>query len=114
MVLTRGIILSSLPARRIVPAVGAPKFSFPGLALAYAISCGIVSTGSDGVTETRFGTRRIPATGAMSRMKLKLSLSKSAGLIAALTPAAQQFLIMLRTRWGQAGFQGSSGRKRRR
>ena len=33
---------------------------------------------------------------------------------AALTPAAQQFLIMLRTRWGQAGFQGSSGRKRRR
>jgi hypothetical protein len=51
--LTPVIILNNSPARRIVPAVGAPKFSFPGLALAYAISWGIVSTGSDGVTETR-------------------------------------------------------------
>ena len=33
---------------------------------------------------------------------------------AALTPAAQQFLIMLRTRAGQAGLQGSFGHRRRR
>src|SRR5215471_7031324 len=32
--LTPAIILNNSPARRIVPAVGPPKFSFPGLALA--------------------------------------------------------------------------------
>src|SRR5215472_10877712 len=80
--LTPAIILNSSPARRSVPAVGAPKLSFPGLAFACAMSCGIVSTGSDGATETTFGTRVMPPTGAMSWRKLKLSLSKSAGLIA--------------------------------
>jgi hypothetical protein len=80
--LTPVIILNSSPERGTVPAVGAPKFSFPGLALAWVMSCGIVSTGSDRLTETRFGTRMMPATGVMSRMKLNLRLSKSVALIA--------------------------------
>ena|SRR5215471_896094 len=46
------------------------------------ISCGMVLTGSDRFTETMLGTRMMPATGAMSRMKLNLRFSKSVALLA--------------------------------
>src|SRR5437764_47063 len=39
------------------------KLSLPGLALAYAISAGIVFTGTDGLTSTTFRTRNSLANG---------------------------------------------------
>jgi hypothetical protein len=52
-----------------------PMLTLPGLALAQAINSGMVLAGTDGFTTMRVGNRTMPATGAMSRMKLKLSLS---------------------------------------
>ncbi len=46
-----------------------------GLALAYAMNSGTVMAGKDGLTTITLATRVMPPTGAMSRMKLKLSLS---------------------------------------
>src|SRR5438445_13855575 len=64
------ITLNNSPARWLeVPAPGDSTLILPGLALAYAISSGIVLTGSDGCTVTTLGTRRMLATGAMSRRK---------------------------------------------
>jgi DNA-binding transcriptional LysR family regulator len=48
------------------------------------------------------------------RWKVRNTISVIRVRDAALTPAAQQFLIMLRARWGRTGFQGLSGRKQRR
>ncbi len=46
------------------------------------MNCGTVVTGSDGLTTMTSGTRKMPATGAMSRTKLKLRLSYRVSLIA--------------------------------
>jgi len=45
-----------------------------GLALAYAINSGKVFAGTDGIQSMTLGVRIIPATGAISRMKLKTEL----------------------------------------
>src|SRR5262245_9243523 len=49
----------------------------PGLALAQAMNSGPVLAGTEALTTINLGTSTTPATGAISRMKLKLSLSKS-------------------------------------
>src|SRR5262249_725378 len=54
--LTPVIILNSSPESWTVPPFAAPKFNFPGLALAWAMSSEIVITESDGLIATRFGT----------------------------------------------------------
>jgi hypothetical protein len=45
----------------------------PGLALQYAMNSATVLAGNDGVTSITLGVRTRPATGAISRMTLKLS-----------------------------------------
>jgi hypothetical protein len=81
--LTLVIALNNSPAMwEMLPLPADAMLSFPGLAIAKAINSGTVFPGTDGwVTMTR-GSRLILATGAMSRMKLKLSLSYSVALIA--------------------------------
>src|SRR5262245_18762969 len=70
------MMLNSSPAKcGWVPMPGDAMLILPGLALAYAINSGTVLAGTDGFTSIRLGNRTMPATGAMSRIKLKLSLS---------------------------------------
>jgi hypothetical protein len=77
------IILNSSPARWVeVPVPPDATLSLPALSLAYAMNSGRLLTGIDGCTTMTLGTRISPATGAMSRMKLKLSFSYSVALIA--------------------------------
>src|SRR5262244_1518354 len=57
-----------------VPMPPDAMLSLAGLALAWAMSSGTVVAGTDGFTTMTLGTRVNPATGAISRMKLKLSL----------------------------------------
>ena len=60
-------ILNSSPDMWIVePLPEDAMLSLPGLALAYAISSGMVLIGSEGFTTTTLGKRIMPATGAMS------------------------------------------------
>ena len=58
-----------------VPTPGDAMLILPGLALAKAMNSGTVLAGNAGTTTMTAGSRLMPATGAMSRMKLKLSLS---------------------------------------
>jgi len=46
------------------------------------MNSGMVLAGTDGCTSTTLGNRLMPATGAMLRRKLWLSLSNSVALIA--------------------------------
>ena len=73
--LTPVIILNSSPDTWFDGAPFPPDAiaSLPGLALAWAMSSGMVFAGTDGFTSTAFGSWPSAATGAMSRMKLKLS-----------------------------------------
>ena len=52
---------------------------------------GIVLAGTDGFTTTTVGTTIMPATGAMSRMKLKLSFSSRVELVAFARRHAMRF-----------------------
>src|SRR5262249_23310450 len=54
----------------------------PGLALAWAMNSGTVMAGTDGGTAMTFASRLMAAIGAVSRMKLKLSLSDRQALMA--------------------------------
>ena len=70
------IILNNSPATWGVDPIPADAMLIlPGLALAKAMNSGTVLAGTDGFTSMTLGTRIMPATGAMSRMRLKLSLS---------------------------------------
>jgi hypothetical protein len=70
------ISLNNSPAMcGVVPLPADAILTLPGFALVYAISSGIVLTDTDGLTTTTRPTRIMPATGAISRMKLKLSFS---------------------------------------
>jgi hypothetical protein len=55
--------LNASPARCGGPPVGAAKFSFPGLALAWAISSPMVFARTDGPTVRYIGEREIAAIG---------------------------------------------------
>ena len=48
-------------------------FTFPGLALQYAMNSATVFAGTFGLTSMMFGDRVMPATGAMSSTKLNVS-----------------------------------------
>jgi hypothetical protein len=68
--------MNSSPARW--PALPIPAdamLTFPGLALAWAMNSGTVRAGTDRLTAMIRGALLMPATSAMSRMKLKLSFS---------------------------------------
>jgi hypothetical protein len=58
-----------------------------GLVLAWAMNSGIVLAGNDRCTTTTLDVRMMPATGAMSPIKLKLSLSYKVALLALKVPA---------------------------
>src|SRR5215475_11221762 len=60
MMLAPDIMLNNTPESWTVPPFGPPEFSFPGLALAYAMRSGTVLTGSEGFIETRLGRRMMP------------------------------------------------------
>src|SRR5262249_48610088 len=90
-----------------------------GLALTWVMNSGTVLTGTDGFTSMKLGSRRTPATGAMSRRKTKLSSRRqrrgfsepslrSLSLIKAIfvCPALQQFepIFCLSDKLPQAGF----------
>jgi hypothetical protein len=67
------IILNSSPCRcDVTPMPPDPMLILPGWALASLIGSGIVRAGKDGCTTSTLGVRAMPATGAMSWMRLKL------------------------------------------
>ena len=61
------------------------------------MNSGTVLAGNEGFTSRTIGTRMMLATGAMSRMKLKLSLSYSVALIA-FVPLARRERVAVRRR----------------
>ena len=66
------IILNSSPERWTeVPFPEVAQLILPGLALAWATNSATVFAGTAGFTSITFGTRMKPATGSVSRMKLK-------------------------------------------
>jgi hypothetical protein len=74
--LTPVIILNSSPATCCgEPILGVPMLILPGVALAEAMNSGRVFAGNDECIVMTIGKRTTPATGAMSRMKLKFRLS---------------------------------------
>jgi hypothetical protein len=75
-IFTPAIILNSSPERWMeLPVPDDAILILPGLALAWAMNSGTVLAGNEGFTSMIFGAVSRLATGAMSRMKLKLSLS---------------------------------------
>ena len=53
-----------------VPLPEEAKLSLPGLAFACAMNSATVLAGKSGGTTIRFASRKVPATGTVSRMKL--------------------------------------------
>src|SRR5262249_11114930 len=81
--LTPVIILNSSPATcGAVPMPADATVILPGLALARAINSATVVAGTDGCASNTNGYQASPATGAISRLKLKLSFSYNEVLIA--------------------------------
>src|SRR5215471_21286121 len=82
-IFTSAIIWNSSPVRCVV--LPLPTEAIPtllGLPFAYAMNSGTVLAGNDGCTTMTVDTLAILATGAMSRIKLKLSLSYDVALVA--------------------------------
>ena len=76
-------ILNNSPAKwLILPLPADAMLTLPGLALACAMNSATVVAGTDGCTTIRLGVVMIPATGAVSRMKLKFSFVYNVALIA--------------------------------
>src|SRR5262249_7300692 len=80
--LTSAIILNSSPDIWLeVPIPGEAKLILQVLDLEKAMTSATDLTGTDELTPRTLGTKKILATGAMSRIKLKLRLSYKDGLI---------------------------------
>ena len=74
--LTPAIILNNSPVTcGVLPVPTDAMLILPGLAVANVMNSGTVLAGTDRLTSKTFARRMMGATGAMSRMKLKLSLS---------------------------------------
>src|SRR5438105_1460154 len=72
----------SSPSRSELPLATDAISMIPGVAWASAMNSGTDAAGTEGWTSITFRTRRIPAIAALSRMKLKFSLSNNVALIA--------------------------------
>src|SRR6516164_7892918 len=67
------------------------------------MSSEIVLAGTDGFTAMTLGARMMPATGAMSRMKSKLSFSYNVALIALYPPDHEQRVAVGRCTYNRLG-----------